>query len=776
MILVHATSSDSANHLAFEEKSFNTTRETILCNTRTRAKCCSIRIVLSPTLPMPELNPQQAYQVALEHHQAGRLAEAEALYRQILAVMPNQPETLNMLGILAGQVGRHEAAADLFRLAVAQRPDWPEALCNLGEALRLTGQLDAAFTALNKAIALAPKYIVAYGNLSLVLIQGERWEEAIKICRQGLELQPTYGVLYKNLGLALTQAGMLQDAIEMYRRAIALQAADVVMRNDLGIALSKAGQVEQAIEQFREAIAIQPDFLLAYNNLGVAWCGLKKWPEAIDAFRQALARQPAYIDAQHNLGKALFHHGQLDESTAVYRQVLALQPDHADACANLGMNLRLAGQLDAALAAHRRAAELLPSNAHYHGNVLFTLHYHPAADAAAIATEHRVWAQQHAEPLRPLIQPHKNDPMPERRLRIGYVSADFREHAVARLLLPLLANHDRRSFEIFAYADVPSPDRITEQMQGLTDIWRSTVGLTDQQLADLIRADQIDILVDLAGHTAHNRLLVFAQKPAPVQVTGLGYPDTTGLSTIDYRLTDALADPLGQTEEWHSEQLVRIPDSGWCIELAEQQIPRARSAGPITFGCFNNMAKVTEPMLRLWAQILQQVPDARLLLKSEGMASAECRARVQKILEAQGIAASRLYLRRPDKKYGGHLEQYHEMDIALDPFPYHGTVSTCEALWQGVPVVTLAGKSHVSRVGVSLLTNVGLPELVAATPEDYIRLAVELANDLPRLQELRSTLRGRMQAAPLRDGSQYARKIEATYRQMWRKWGESSRT
>ncbi len=378
----------------------------------------------------------------------------------------------------------------------------------------------------------------------------------------------------------------------------------------------------------------------------------------------------------------------------------------------------------------------------------------------------------YAEPLREFIQPHTGDRDPRRRLRIGYVSPDFKQHAVGTMALPLLACHNREEFEVSCYAQAREPDAMTERFRGHADHWRSTVGLCDEQLADLIRQDQIDILVDLAGHTAGGRLLVFARKPAPVQMTWLGYPNTTGVCTIDYRITDAHADPPGSGAALGVEQLVRLPRTNWVYQPPDNApAPNHRpAAGAVTFGSFNNFAKVTEPMLVLWARILHAVPGSRLLLKAQGLGSQSTRQRVWELLARERIDPARLELRGWEPGHGGHLALYNRVDIALDPFPYHGTTTTCEALWMGVPVITLAGRTHVSRVGVSLLRNMGLEELIAASPENYVALAVELANDLPRLSRLHSTLRKRMEQSPLTDAPSFAREVEAVYRRVWREW------
>ncbi len=405
-----------------------------------------------------------------------------------------------------------------------------------------------------------------------------------------------------------------------------------------------------------------------------------------------------------------------------------------------------------------------------HSNLVCTQVYCPGYDAQALYEEHRRWNRRHAEPLTKFIRPHLNDPSPDRRLRVGYVSPDFRSHPVGRFLLPLLKSHDHQGFEIFCYASVLVADSVTEQCRARADVWRDVLGLSDKQVAHAIRQDRIDILVDLTMHMAYNRLLVFARKPAPVQVTYLAYCGTTGLDAMDYRLTDPYLDPPGQDGRIYSEQSVRLPETYWCYEPPREAPPvnalPALETQQVTFGCLNNFCKVSGPVLAAWSQLLQAVPHSRLLLHA---GSGSHRDRVRAFLAAQGISAERVAFIdwRPTAEYFG---VYQRIDLALDPFPYGGGTTTCDALWMGVPVVSLAGQTAVGRGGLSLLSNVGLPELVARDCEQYVQIAVALAQDLSRLSQLRATLRDRVQASPLTNAPRFARNVEAAYRTMWQRW------
>ena len=753
---------------------------------------------------MSQLTIPQAFDLAVAHHQAGRLQPAEQLYRQILAQQPRHADALHLLGVIAHQVGRDDVAVDLIRRAIALNPNFPgaynnlalalkaqgalpdaiaacrqaialnptfaDAYNNLGNALGDHGDLAQAIAALRQAVALNPTYAVAHNNLGTVLRENAQLADAVAAFRQAIALTPNYPEAYSNLAAALRDQGQLDDAIAASRQAIAQNPNFPEAHSNLGNALRDQGQLDQAVAAFRRAIALNPKYAEAYSNLVAVLAELGRIDEALAACRQAIALKPDYPEAHYNLGNALRDQGEQDQAIAAYRQAIALRPTYADAYNNLGNALKDNGSLREASAAYRQAAQLNPDFAGAHSNLILSLHYDPDQNPAALAHEHRQWQLQHAEPLRALIAPHANDRSPTRRLRIGYVSPDLRTHPVGRFLLPLLAHHDQTQFEIFAYAQVPVPDEMTQQLRAHTAGWRSTVGLSDAAVADLVRKDGIDILVDLAMHSAHHRLLVFARKPAPVQVTYLAYCSTTGLDTIDYRLTDPYLDPPGMDESIYTEKTIRLPQTYWCYQpsaAAEAVGPLpALARGHLTFGCLNNFCKVSAPALAAWTDLLRAVPNSHLLLHAYPGAH---RQRLLDQFAIAGIAPTRLTFagRVPPEEYFRH---YHHIDIALDTFPFAGGTTTCDALYMGVPVITLVGPTAVGRAGLSILSNLGTPELIAHSPDEYIHLATTLAADLPRLTHLRATLRERMQLSPLMDAPRFAHHIEAAYRQMWQTW------
>lgn len=756
---------------------------------------------------MPEVSIQQAFEFAVQHHQSGRLAEAEALYRQILAVEPRHSDSLNLLGVIAAQVGRHDTAIELMREAISVAPGIPLYYSNLGEACREAGRLEESIAACRQAITLKPDYPEAHGNLGGALCDKGCWDEAIAssrqaialrpaypeahsnlgkalrgkgqldeaiaACRQAIELKPGLADACHNLGLALYDKGHLDEAIAAYRQSTALRPASPKTLCNLGNALRERGLLDEAIAAFRQAIALKPDLSEACYNLGLTHFGKGSLDEAIAAYRQAIALKPDFAPAFVNLGGALCLKGCPDEAAAACRRAVELKPDLPEAHNNLGNILKDEGQFDEAIAAYRQAIALKPDLPVPASNLLLTAHYHPGWNAGAIAEEHRRWNQQHGEPLRQFIRPHANDRNPGRRLRVGLVSPDFCSHPVAFFLEGLLEVHDREEMEVFCYSDVMNPDVVTGRMKRHAGHWRRIVGLADAQVADLIREDRIDILVDLAGHTGDNRLPVFARKPAPVQVTWLGYCDTTGLAVIDYRITDAHADPPGSTEALHSEQLIRLPRTFASYRPVEDAPPvcplPAPGKGRVTFASFHTRKKLNEPLLELWAEILGRVPGSRLMLVSVAHHERMGSETLEGFFGNRGIDAARLEF-RGRQSLADYLALHGEADVLLDCHPFSGHTTSCHALWMGVPVVTQAGRTHCSRMVASVLSNVGLPELVATSPEEYVKLAVELANDLPRLAELRSTLRERMRTSPLMDAAGFARDMEAACRDMWRKW------
>jgi predicted O-linked N-acetylglucosamine transferase (SPINDLY family) len=572
------------------------------------------------------------------------------------------------------------------------------------------------------------------------------------------------------LGLQHHRAGNFAYAEQLYRQVLQVNPTHVDAIAKLANVFFQQGNYATAIDAYRQALQFSPNDAASWYNLGLALQRLNRDAEALDCYHQALRIQPGLAVAWNNIGSAYRATGDIDNAIACYRHVLQLRPDYVAAHGNLGNALTDRGQLPEAVQSYRQALQLDPNQPELHSNLLYALHFCADVDAHAIYEEHRCWSRLHAEPLAPHIRPHDNNRSHMRRLRVGYVSPDFKWHPVGRFLLPFLAAHDRAAFEIYAYASQAVEDAVTAECRACSDVWRKVDNLSNDQLAQLIRQDKVDILVDLTMHMANNRMLAFALKPAPVQVTYLAYCGTTGLSAIDYRLTDPFLDPPGQDAGIYSEQSVRLPETYWCyrpVDNAPQVCPPpALGTGYVTFGCLNNFCKVTEATLQAWCKLLETMPNAQLLLHAH---AGSHRERVRETLIQRQVSPDRLtfvdYM--PTLEY---LRLHEQIDIALDPFPYAGGTTTCDALWMGVPVVSLAGHTAVGRGGLSILSNIGLGELVARDVEQYRRIALNLAGDLPRLSHLRSTLRDRLRGSPLMDAQRFARNVEAAYREMWQRW------
>jgi predicted O-linked N-acetylglucosamine transferase (SPINDLY family) len=598
-----------------------------------------------------------------------------------------------------------------------------------------------------------------------------RKEQAVSCYLEALRFRPDRPETHNNLGNVLRDQGKLEEAVASFRQALRLRPDLPEGHSNLGAALRELGRLDEAIASFREALRLRPDHAPAYNNLGNALRELGRLDEAVGSLQEALRLRPDYPQAHNNLGSAFRDRAEWDQAVASFQRALSLKPDYAEVYNNLGNVLQEQGRLAEAIRCYREGLRLEPENAFLHSNLLFCLGNSETISPEELFAEHRRWGDLHGKPAGPRAV-HANEPSPDRRLRIGYISPDFRAHAVMSFVEPILAHHDPARFQVACYADRPIADAVTERLRRLAHVWRPIHGLSDSQVAQQVREDGIDILVDLTGHTAWHRLRVFAQKPAPVQVTYLGYPHTTGLPAVDYRLTDEVLDPPDKAC-FNTEELVRLPRAFCCFtpprEAPEVSPPPAVWNGFVTFGSLHRLSKLNDGVLDLWSRLLQALPSARLLVVRHTLSGAG-RDRLVRELVRRGIAAERFQLRheRPPGPQG-HLRVYAEVDVLLDTFPWGGHTTACEALWMGVPVLTLFGDRPAGRMVGSVLSCLELDECVARTADDFVQRGVELTGDVARLAELRSGLRARMLRS-LCDGERFTRDLEEAYRHMWRRW------
>ncbi len=717
----------------------------------------------------------------------GAHEEAQQAYRRAIELQPKLAEAHYRLGLGFKAEKQWERALECFDHAVQLRPGMSEGLNESGVILETLGRGDEAMDMYRQAIGQNPRNALAQNNLANMHKAKGQLAEAIEGYRAALRGAPEFPEAWYNLGGALAANDQRSQAIDAYQKAIALRPEYAAAHNNLGALWREMGRHEEAIACFHKALHYEPGLTSAMNNLGVTQHALQRYDEAITAYRRALEKDVKYVEAMSNLAAALNVTGKIDEAIALCQRALQLDPAHAGAHNNLGNCWKQRGELGEAIAAFRQAAEIR-GDAVGHSNLVYSLHFHPDYSPRAILEEHREWNRRHAEPLAREIAPHVNERSPGRRLRIGYVSPDFREHPIGRLLVGPLAAHDPAAVEVFCYSDVIVADAITQRTRAAAHTWRNIAGMGDEEVAALVRADQIDVLVDLAMHLNGNRMLMFARKPAPVQVTWLAYPGTTGMPAIDYRISDLHLDPVGENDAWYTEKTVRLPDTFWCYQAMGGEpevnaLPAAenRASGNrgavVTFGCLNNFCKVNEGVVRLWARVMRGAKEAGLdprmiILAPEG----DRRNWACEIFEREGVEPERLEFagQMPQAEY---LQTYHRIDIGLDTFPYNGHTTSLDSFFMGVPVVTLVGGTIVGRAGLCQLMNLGLPELVAWTAEQYVAIALGLAGDLPRLGNLRLALRARMEKSPLMDTRRFARNLEHAYRGMWKQWcaSQSSR-
>jgi protein O-GlcNAc transferase len=572
----------------------------------------------------------------------------------------------------------------------------------------------------------------------------------------------------------LQRAGRLAESEQVCRQILRSDARQHAALNILGKIGIQTGQNPQAVAIFQQAIALEPRMAEYHGNLGLALLGAGRAEESVAASRAALAIDPKSTPPYNNLALALNRLGRPDEAIGTYRAALKIRPDYFIAMNNLGDLLGTLGEVEEAVELFRRAIAIRPDYPPARSNLLLYLNYLPGVTPRSIFEEHQRWNADFTARLQTPGAVFANDRSPQRRLKMGYVSPDFHDTSVSRFLLPLMEHHDHEQFEIFCFSDVVVPDKTTARFKGYAGGWHSLLAMSADAAAALVRQLNIDILVDLTGHTANNRLTVFARKPAPIQVSYLGYPCTTGISAIDYRLTDAMADSPGLRDGNCTEKLIRLPRTAWCFEPPEAavraQILKDRPPGPIRFGSFNNFAKVSNKILALWMEILQAVPGSELWVKASALSAATARNKLTAAMKSSGLDERQLRMIPFEADLQKHFELYNQIDVALDTFPYHGTTTTCDALWMGVPVVTLAGDAHVSRVGVSLLNSVGLENRVASSAVDYVANAVKLARDEAQRSDLRRGLRQKMENSPLMDGRGLARSVQAAFREMWVNW------
>jgi protein O-GlcNAc transferase len=683
-------------------------------------------------------------------------------------------QALIAAGNEAEDQGRPGDALKFYDQAIASAPEFARAHLNRGNALMALEDFDEAIKAYETAFRHDPALAGAQYNLGNAYSRQQRYEEACGAYQRALTLQPAYVDAEVALGSALDELGKLEDAALHYRRALQAQPGLAPVYGNLGAVQIKQRQFAEAVASFRRALELDPGLTQLHYRLGIAYERLGQLDAAIDAYQRMVQSHPDHVPSHGMLGIQFQRRGRLLESLACYHRVIDMAPDDLISNNNLGGVYRLLGRPDEAAASWRRALEINPDNLAPHSNLIFLENSRAGASADALIAEARAFGATAARQAR-VSKNWPNSPEPERVLHVGFVSGDLRAHPVGYFLLSFLKALNAQvagRLKLHAYFNYPVADEISVRIQAQCHVWRAVHALDDETLVRQIGEDRIDILIDLAGHTGDNRLPAFAWKPAPVQATWLGYLGTTGVAAIDYLIADDWTLPP-ELEPCFTEKVWRLPRSYLCFTPPTEDgtigpLP-ALANGYVTFGSFNNLAKVSPEVISLWARILHAVPGSRLLLKTMQFDEPSVLQDMAQQFSRHDITSSRLML-MPHVPRADYLKPFNRVDIALDPFPYPGITTSVECLWMGVPFVTLAGETFMARQGVGLLNNAGLPDWVAADKDDYVKLAARRAGDLPALQQLRLELRPRVLASPIFDAQNFARHFEGAMRGMWHEW------
>jgi predicted O-linked N-acetylglucosamine transferase (SPINDLY family) len=765
---------------------------------------------LEPMRNAAALSPgdvETRYNLGVTLQELGRLDEAVASYRRALQINPDYADACLNLGVTLNKLGRLDEAAESLERALQINPDYAEAHSNLGATLQELGRLDEAEACYRRALEIQPGHAMGHNNLGITLQRLGHPDEAEACYRRALEISPDYAEALSNLGSLLQEAGRLDEAEASFSHALRIRPDDAKTHNNLGITLQEQGRLGEADAHFQMALQINPNDARTHDNRGHLLCHqgrlneaetcyrkalqlapddarihanlgkclryMGRLDEAETRFRQALEIRPDDVNTHNNLGLTLQELGRLDQAVACYRTVLQTKPDNAGVMSNLGQVYQNLGQLDEAEACFRQALQSKPDHASLHSNLLYFLLLSAKVDTQSVVAEHARFGQQFETSLRPLWPKHANARDPERCLQIGFVSADLYNHAVASFLEPVLVHlSGYPQLSLHAYYNHFVNDEVTQRLRSHFAHWNPVAGLSDAALVDKIRADGIDILIDLTGHSANNRLLTFARKPAPVQASWFGYPATTGLSAVDYYFADRFLLPPGEFDDQFTEKIVRLPANATFLpsEFAPpvNALP-ALSKGYVTFGSFNRPNKLSREVIALWSRLLRALPDSRMLLG--GMPEAGHYDTLIAWFEEEGIAQSRLDF-HPRSGMEQYLALHHQIDICLDTFPYNGGTTTHHALWMGVPTLTLAGVSLPGRVGVAILAQAGLLEFAVKDADDFVARGVYWSQHIVELDSLRSGLREQLQQSPPRKPEIIAAGLERALRTMWRRWCE----
>jgi len=722
------------------------------CGSNTKYKFCCLdktkRIATENTLT-----------AALQEMRAGEYSRAGMICGQLLDKEPGNADALHLYGLIRQKLKDYESAAEFIDRSIRVAPDQPVYYVNLGNLRRELNRFDEAIPCYRKALELDSRNMEALNNIGITLKDMGKLEDAVSAYRAVIALDSGYAVAHYNLGDVLKRLNKTEEAMTSYRQAFAINPQLAATMLAAGLDCLNAGMRDEALACFQELAEIKPDFYEAYVNIGVAWYDKGSFDEAIDSYRQAITINPSHAIVHRNLGTALYSQGKFDEAIASYRRAIKLQPDYVEALDNLGSVLLGKGRFAEAIASYTRALSFNPDYLIACSNLLMTCQYDYSMTNEDVFAKSVALGQRFEKSAAAKLPFPQISREPGRKIRVGLVSGDLRNHPVGLFLESALRHMDRDAFSFFAYANQTQFDSLSERIYPLFTDWVMARMMPDEVLASRIRVDEIDILVDLSGHTADNRLTLFALKPAPVQVTWIGYANTTGMTSIDYILADPVTVPK-EEEKFYTEKVWRLPETYLCftppeMEISVSSLP-ALENGHITFGSFSNAAKLNDAVIACWSVILRTVPGAELFLKFRAFGHKADRDYIIGRFRALGIEADRLCFEGYSER-AKYLTAYRHVDFVLDPFPFPGATTTCEAAWMGVPTLTMrSARGMVGHNGELIMISLGLGEWVAGSFDEYVEKARVFAADTAALACVRSGLRQRLLNSPLCNAERFA--------------------
>jgi protein O-GlcNAc transferase len=689
-----------------------------------------------------DLTVDEAFIKAGEYFNDGYYTEADQFCTAIVQADPNHVYAINLLGLVAQKLNRHDLAVEQFQKAININDNIALFYYNLGTSLYPLGRIDEVIKAQKQAVAINSTYAEAYSSMGNAFTEIGEMDEGLWCLQKAIEIKPDFADAYSNIGNTLLGQGKLQEAVDNYKKSLTIKPDSIEAYSNLGVALKEQGKFEEAIVIYKKTLSIRPDFAEVYTNLGNIYKDQGRLEEAVIEFQKAISLKPDIPEAYYNLGITRHEQNKLDEAVFCYNKAISIDP-----------NFILA-----------------------HTNLIYCTDLYSDVKTDLFMTERKKWNRQFAEPLRKFWQPFPNNQNPDKKLRIGYVGAYFKLHSAANMFGPVVINHDLNQFEIFCYVGKNEEDVLTNKLRDKATKWLQISQFSDEKLDEQIRKDRIDILIDLAGHMDGNRLLTYARKPAPIQISAWGYPFGTGMAAMDYIFADPIGIPLSD-RPMYTEKIIDLSclaHFNLDISYPDVSHPPVCENNHITFGAFNRLEKNIPAVYSLWAELLHRIPNAKLLIKEKKLDLQKNANEIQDFFQSKGILPDRLILLGGTTPFE-HLKAHEKIDIMLDPFPQTGGMTTLESLWMGVPVLTCENKTRL-RTCASILHILELDDWRASDEQDFLEIAVRFANDIGTLKTLRQQLRNRFKKSILGNSQLYAKEVETNYRQLWKKWCEHQST